>query len=125
VESMGAATLIRRLRLEGHSSLAAETRLVRLLRPIYAVGRTAMASGSGAELVSRLGTIALLWFGAILVLRQELTPGELMSFYALNGHLTAPVLGLIAANRQVQDALIAADRLFEILDLEQDRDGGI
>ncbi len=48
-----------------------------------------------------------------------------MSFYALNGHLTPPVLGLIAANRQVQDALVAADRLFEVLDLEQDDDGGV
>ena len=125
VESVGAAALLRRLRLEQQSVEKAEIHLVRLLRPIYAVGRTALASGGAAELVSRLGTVALLWFGTVLVLREELTAGELMSFYALNGHLTVPVLGLIAANRQVQDALVAADRLFEIIDLEREQDGGV
>jgi len=44
-----------------------------------------------------------------------------MSSYALLGYLTGPVLTLISANRTIQDALIAADRLFEIMDLERDR----
>lgn len=124
VESVGAATLLRRLQLEEHSGREAEARLVGLLGPIYSVGRTSLASGAAAECVSRLATVGLLWFGAVLVLRQQMSAGELMSFYALNGHLTTPVLGLIAASRQVQDALVAADRLFEILDLEQDLDPG-
>ena len=125
VESVGAITTIRRLGVESHNVFGAETRLVRLLRPVHAVGWSSALSGSAGELVARASTIALLWFGAILVLRQVLTPGELMSFYALNGHLTPPVLGLIAANRQVQDALVAADRLFEIIDLEQEDDSGV
>jgi ATP-binding cassette, subfamily C, bacteriocin exporter len=124
VEAVGAAATIRGLQLEEHSAFGAETRLVRLLRPVYGVGRTATLSGGMAEMVSRAATIALLWFGAVLVLEQSLTPGELMSFYALNGHLMAPILALIASNRQVQDALIAADRLFEIMDLERECDSG-
>jgi ATP-binding cassette, subfamily C, bacteriocin exporter len=124
VETIGAASTIRRLGLERHAGGGAETRLVRLLRPVYAVGRNAVLSGGTAELISRLTTIGLLWMGTAMVLRQALSAGELMSFYALHGHLTAPVLGLIAANRQVQDALVAADRLFEILDLERDADEG-
>ncbi|HET9808363.1 MAG TPA: ATP-binding cassette domain-containing protein, partial [Candidatus Limnocylindria bacterium] len=59
--------------------------------------------------------------GSVLVMERRLTPGELMSSYALLGYLTGPILTLIAANRTVQDALIAADRLFEIMDLEGDR----
>jgi ABC-type multidrug transport system fused ATPase/permease subunit len=57
------------------------------------------------------------------VVGGSLTPGELMSFYALVGYFTGPVTQLVGANRTVQDALIAADRLFEILDLEQEKTG--
>lgn len=125
VETVGAVRTIRALGLERHSALQAERRLVRLLRPIYAVGRTAVLSGSVGEFVTRISTIALLWFGTRLVLQDSLTAGELMSFYTLNGHLTMPVLAVIAANRQVQDALIAAERLFDILDLEREVDTGV
>ena len=41
-----------------------------------------------------------------------------MSFYALIGYFTGPASSLIGANKSIQDALIAADRLFEIIDLE-------
>jgi ATP-binding cassette subfamily B protein len=41
-----------------------------------------------------------------------------MSFYALIGYLTGPISSLIGMNKTIQNALIAADRLFEIMDLE-------
>src|SRR5690606_24422059 len=47
-------------------------------------------------------------------------PGQLLSFYAIIGYFTGPVTGLIGMNRTMQDAVIAADRLFEIMDLEQE-----
>jgi ATP-binding cassette subfamily B protein len=44
-----------------------------------------------------------------------------MSFYAILGYFTTPVSRLINANKEIQNALIAADRLFEIMDLEQEK----
>ncbi len=72
--------------------------------------------------ISRVFTIILLWTGSLFVLKQEITPGELMSFYALIGYFTGPVSGLIGMNKTYQNATIAADRLFEIMDLEQEAD---
>jgi ATP-binding cassette subfamily B protein len=43
-----------------------------------------------------------------------------LSFYALAGYFTGPAMSVIGANKSMQDALIAADRLFEIMDLEQE-----
>src|SRR5690606_20501772 len=54
--------------------------------------------------------------------RSRMTPGELLGCYALLGYLTGPATRLVGANRVMQDALIAADRLFEIMDLERERD---
>jgi ATP-binding cassette subfamily B protein len=61
-----------------------------------------------------------MWIGSGYVIDREITPGELFSFYALIGYFTSPVASLIGMNKTAQNALIAADRLFEIMDLERE-----
>ena len=70
--------------------------------------------------MSRIFTIVLLWAGAGYVIDREITPGELLSFYALIGYFTSPISELIGMNKTIQNALIASDRLFEIMDLERE-----
>lgn len=120
VESLNAMGTIKRFGLEGFANIKTETRFVKLLETIFISAKNSVWSGTTSELVSRLFTIILLWAGSGFVLDKELTPGELFSFYALIGYFTGPASSLIGANRVVQDALIAADRLFEILDLERE-----
>ncbi|HEX7242687.1 MAG TPA: peptidase domain-containing ABC transporter [Longimicrobiaceae bacterium] len=120
VESLNSMSTIKRFGLEWFANLKTEARFVRLLRSVYSSAVTAIVSGSAAEFVARLFTILLLWVGTGFVIDRTLTPGELMSCYALVGYLTGPVSRLIGMNRTIQDALIAADRLFEIMDLERE-----
>jgi ATP-binding cassette subfamily B protein len=120
VESVGAMATVKRLGLEWFAELRTETRVVRLLRGVLASSRTALLAGGAADAVSRLTTVALLWVGAREVLDQRLSPGALISCYALLAYLTGPVGRLVGVNRAAQDALIAADRLFEIMDLERE-----
>jgi ABC-type bacteriocin/lantibiotic exporter with double-glycine peptidase domain len=121
VESVSAIGTIKRFGLEPEMELRTEVRFVRLLRAVFRATRTAHLSATATALVSRLSVVALLWTGSVAVIDRQLTPGELMSCYALLGYLTGPILTLIAANRTIQDALIAADRLFEIMDLDRER----
>jgi ATP-binding cassette, subfamily C, bacteriocin exporter len=127
VESLNAAGTIKRFGLEDFASLKTETSFLKLLRSIYRAGTSALAVGNVSELITRLFTIIVLWCGSYFVLQKELSPGELLSFYALIGYLTTPAASLISANRNIQDALIAADRLYEIIDLETEinNHGGI
>jgi ATP-binding cassette subfamily B protein len=64
----------------------------------------------------------LLWIGSYYVIDQTISPGELLSFYAIAGYFTAPAANLVGMNKSIQNALIAADRLFEIMDLDQETD---
>jgi ATP-binding cassette subfamily B protein len=121
VESISMIGTIKRFGLEADMELRTETRFVRLLRAVYQSAWTSLMTGTGTGALSRLAVLATLWVGSLLVIDRRLTPGELMSSYALLGYLTGPLLTLITANRTIQDALIAADRLFEIMDLERDR----
>jgi ATP-binding cassette subfamily B protein len=118
VESLNAVGTIKRFGLEPFANDKTEGRFVTLLRSIYKTSIYSLYIGTGSEFFTRLFTIILLWAGSYFVIQRELSPGELLSFYALVGYFTGPASSLIGANKSIQDALIAADRLFEIIDLE-------
>ncbi len=122
VESLNAVGTIKRFRLEDHANHKTEIRFIQLLRTVYKSGKNSVFSSTSSESVSRLFTIILLWVGAGYVLDTQITPGELLSFYALVGYFTAPISSLIGMNKTIQDAVIAADRLFEIMDLEREQE---
>jgi ATP-binding cassette subfamily B protein len=118
VESLNSAGTIKRFGLEDFSNLKTETRFVSLLEVIYKSGLNNIFSSSSTSLISQLFTILVLWVGAGFAIGSQITPGELLSFYSVVGYFTGPVNGIIGFNRILQDAKIAADRLFEIFDLE-------
>lgn len=118
VESLNAITTIKRFGIEDHANLKTESRFVRLIRNTYISSRGAIFASSGIDLISSAITVVILWVGSRLVLEQSLTPGNLMIFYSLIGYVLSPIGTLITSNQIIQDAMIAADRLFQILDLE-------
>jgi ATP-binding cassette subfamily B protein len=118
VESISTAGTIKRFGIEEYANTKTENKFYTLLNTIYKSGIKGLYLGTTADFATRLFTIIILWAGAYFVINRELTPGELLSFYALIGYFTGPASSLIGANKSIQDALIAADRLFEIIDLE-------
>lgn len=118
VESISTASTIKRFGIEEYANTKTEHKFYNLLNSIYKSGIKGLYIGTIADFITRLFTIIILWAGAYFVINRELTPGELLSFYALIGYFTGPASSLIGANKSIQDALIAADRLFEIIDLE-------
>ena len=122
VESINSIGTIKRFGLEDFANMKTETRFIKLLHTIFKSSKNGLTINSSTSFVSGLFTIILLWAGATFVLKSYITPGELLSFYALMGYFTGPVLSLIGMNKTMQDAVIAADRLFEIMDLERETD---
>ncbi|GAF03396.1 peptidase domain-containing ABC transporter [Saccharicrinis fermentans] len=120
VESLNSVKTIKQFGLEGFANIKTETRFISLLQTVYKSRINSLFSGNSSEFISRLFTIILLWSGSYFVIDQEIPPGELLSFYALIGYLTGPASSLIGTNKTIQNALIAADRLFEIMDLERE-----
>ncbi len=119
-ESLNSVSTVKQFGIEDYTNLKTETRFVKLLHTIYKSGINSLFSGNSTEFLSRIFTIVLLWVGSTLVIDREISPGELLSFYAIIGYFTSPAAGLIGMNKVIQNALIAADRLFEIMDLERE-----
>lgn len=120
VESLNSVRTIKQFGVETFANNKTDNRFSILLKTIYKSVLNALFSGTSSEFLSRIFTIVLLWVGSGYVIDREITPGELLSFYALIGYFTAPVSELIGMNKTVQNAMIAADRLFEIMDLERE-----
>ena len=123
VESIGNAYTIKSFGMEQYADRKTESRFVPLLRTVYESGRNTIFTGESTEFFTRLFTIALLWAGAGFVLNHTITPGELLSFYALVSYFSSPAASLINLNKTMQNAFIASDRLFDIMDLEVEEQG--
>ena len=117
VDTVRAQRTVRGFNLQDYVYNKAESGFIDLIRMNFRGGLISIRVSEAGDFFSGLITILLLWMGSLRVLQNMLSPGELMSFYALMGYLMGPVRSLTGMNRTIRDATIAADRLFQILDL--------
>jgi ATP-binding cassette, subfamily B, bacterial HlyB/CyaB len=75
-------------------------------------------AGQGVQLVSKLVTAAILYFGAKAVIDGDLTLGELVAFNMLAGRAAQPVLGIAQLWQDFQQARISIARLGDILNTD-------
>ena len=73
-----------------------------------------IASG-GVSLVSKLVTAAIMWLGALLVVDNKMTVGELVAFNMLAGQVSSPILRLAQLWNDFQQVGISMSRLGDIL----------
>jgi len=79
---------------------------------VLSLGNT---SSQAVQLVSKLVTAAILYFGAKLVIGNALTVGELVAFNILAGRVSAPVLRLAQIWQDFHQARLSIARLGDIL----------
>ncbi len=70
------------------------------------------------ELLGGLGTVTIIWYGGHSVLRGESTPGNFFSFMGAMIMLYEPVKKLTNMNNSIQAGVAAAERVYEVLDME-------
>ena len=90
---------------------------------MYRGGVFTSAMASSSDTVSRLVHTVTLTAGAFFVLRSELTVGELVSFFSFATLLTSPIVMLIESSREITEARISAERIFDILDMDDETGG--
>ncbi|WP_066425967.1 peptidase domain-containing ABC transporter [Anabaena sp. 4-3] len=68
--------------------------------------------------IQGLITTALLWFGAYLVIHDQLTIGQLVAFNMLMNNIVTPFQRLTVLWNQLQEVIIAVERINDVLDAE-------
>ena len=72
------------------------------------------------ELLFIIGLAVVLWYGGSEVIHGHLTTGSLVAFFAYILMAISPLTGITHNLNSIQQALAAADRVFETLDYEAD-----
>lgn len=72
------------------------------------------------DLIANLATVVIIWYGGLLVIRQQLTLGELVAFSTYLAQLASPVRRLGMIIPAIAQAGASGERIFEILDTESD-----
>ncbi len=75
------------------------------------------ASAPAVEILSSFGVAAVCWYGIHRVLSGAMTQGELFSFIAAILMMYTPVKRLTKVSNNIQRAVGAAERVFEVLDV--------
>lgn len=70
------------------------------------------------EILSGLAIACILWYGGLRVISGESTPGTLFSFITAFVSAYRPFKSLVSLNVNLQEGLVAANRVFNILDLK-------
>ncbi len=90
---------------------------------LYRGGKNGVAFFTASDAITKSLSLMVILIGSYFVIHSELTIGEMVSFYTIVTFFTSPIMTLLESNSQVTEANIAAERLFEILDLDSEDTG--
>jgi ATP-binding cassette subfamily B protein len=73
---------------------------------------------SASDLINTIGSTVLLWYGATLVIQDQLSIGQFVAFNMLIGRVIDPVLSLSYLWDELQEVLISVERLNDVFEEE-------
>jgi subfamily B ATP-binding cassette protein MsbA len=88
----------------------------RLYRTNLSVTRVLSVLPPLMEFLGGLAVVGALWYGSTEIAEGRLTPGEFTSFVAALLLMYGPIKKLSRVNANLQQAIAAAERIFEVLD---------
>ncbi|MCO6506473.1 MAG: type I secretion system permease/ATPase [Snodgrassella sp.] len=115
VESVTAIGTIKAMAVEPQMTRRWDQQLAAYVSSGFRVTRLATIGQQGVQLIQKLVTVVTLWLGAHLVIKGELTVGQLIAFNMLAGQVAAPVIRLAQLWQDFQQVGISVSRLGDIL----------
>jgi subfamily B ATP-binding cassette protein HlyB/CyaB len=115
VEAVTGVETLKSLAVEPQMQNRWEQQLAGYIKASFQASMLANWGSQSIQLVNKLGTVAILFFGARMVIDGTLTIGELVAFNMLAGQVAGPVLRIAQLAQDFQQARIAVDRLGDVL----------
>lgn len=122
-ETVDGMETIKATQSEEHVKEKSRDLFCRFLSQSLRGGMTTLSKDALIDCVTGIGTLVLLWVGTLCVLDGSLTIGSLLTFHSLLAYFLSPVQNLVELQSTLQSALVAADRLNDVLELEPEANG--
>ena len=83
---------------------------------------TATALNETSQVLQKLSQLLVLWVGASLVLKGEMSLGQLIAFRIISGYVTQPLLRLSSIWQNIQELKVSFERLADVVDTPEESD---
>ncbi|MFM1811483.1 MAG: hypothetical protein RLZZ336_421 [Cyanobacteriota bacterium] len=83
---------------------------------------TGTALTETSQVLQKLSQLLVLWVGATLVLKGEMSLGQLIAFRIIAGYVTQPLLRLSSIWQTIQELKVSFERLADVVDTPEESD---
>jgi ATP-binding cassette subfamily B protein len=123
IESLNGIETIKSFNAERKAQNDTERMFIKFLDAIFRNGTLANSQRTLTGAIAVVGETVILWVGTNGILNGNMTIGGLITFNALMVYFLEPIKNLINLQPTMQTAIVAAQRLSEILELSPEDDG--
>ena len=81
---------------------------------------TGTAISETSQVLQKLSQLLVLWVGATLVLKGEMSLGQLIAFRIISGYVTQPLLRLSGIWQNIQEIKVSFERLADVVDTPEE-----
>lgn len=115
IETITGVQTVKAGNIEQHSRWEWQKRYAGFVSSGFRAVLTATAMNSAGSIINRLGDLAVLWYGAALVLKGDLTLGQLIAFRIIAGNVTSPLVRLAQGWQNFQEVALSMRRLGDVI----------
>ncbi|MEA5576632.1 peptidase domain-containing ABC transporter [Anabaena sp. UHCC 0451] len=120
VEVMSGIQTVKAQNIELRSRFSWQERYAKFVSAGFKTVITSTLANSTSQFLNKLSGLLVLWVGAYLVLKGELTLGELIAFRIISSYVTSPILRLAQIWQNFQETGLSLERLSDIVDTPQE-----
>lgn len=123
-ETLGGIETVKSLALEPQMVRRWEEQAGAFASSNYRVQKLMNLSANLVQFVQKATMAVVLWFGAKLVITQDLSIGQFIAFNMMANHVSQPILRLSELWRNYVQARVSVDRLADVLNTPTERSEG-
>ncbi|MGL5032761.1 MAG: peptidase domain-containing ABC transporter, partial [Microcystaceae cyanobacterium] len=120
VEVMSGIQTVKAQNIELRSRWQWQDRYSRYMGAGFKTVVTSTLASSTSHFLNQLSGLLVLWVGAYMVLKGDLTLGQLIAFRIIAGYVTSPILRLTQLWQNFQETALSLERLADIVDTPQE-----
>lgn len=121
-ESLNGAATVKALNAEQIVNDEYEKKKMTAIDTSWTLNKYGIFQNLLSGIINGISGILIYWIGCSSIISETMSLGTLITFNSLLGYFTGPLFRLVNIQNSVQEALVAAERVGEILELECEKD---
>ena len=118
IESMNVIQTIKTQNIENNTFKKWFENYSNFIQKIFNKTITGTILSESSSLLQKISQIIVLWVGAAMVLKGQLTLGQLIAFRIISGYVTQPILRLSSLSQRFEELKVSFERLGDVINQE-------